>query len=134
MDLRAALDTELKIRRTRNPRYSLRAFSRSLGVNHGTLSQILRSERRLTTRSILEIGARLGLSESQLRDACLASNCDAIANLVSDPRFRADARWIAMMTGIPLDEVSVALHWLLHTRRLVMVDRHTWKPERCPIP
>ena len=31
-----------------------------------------------------------------------------------------------MMTGIPLDDVNVALHWLLHSRRLVMRSRTIW--------
>ena len=126
MDLRAALETEFEIRRKRNPRYSLRAFARRLGTNHGTLSQILASQRRLTPRSIRYLGSRIGLTRAQIREACLAEHCDSITRLVIDPRFKADARWIAVMTGIPLDDVSVALHWLLYTRRIVMAERGTW--------
>jgi hypothetical protein len=55
-------------------------------------------------------------------------NCAAVLSLTSDPRFRADSRWIAMMTSIPLDDVNVALHWLLRLRRLVMRSRTTWNP------
>ena len=126
MDLRATLATELESRKGRNPRYSLRAFARALGTNHGTLSQILSSQRPLTPRNIRILGKRVGLNPAQIREACLAGHCDSIARLVANPRFKADARWIAVMTGIPLDEVSVALHWLLYTRRIVMTDRSTW--------
>ena len=126
MDLRATLERELESRRRRNPRYSLRAFARALGTNHGTLSQILSSKRRLTPRSIRRLGARIGLSPVEIRDVCLTAHCDSIIGLIGGPRFKADARWISVMTGIPLDDVSVALHWLLYTRRLVMAARGTW--------
>ncbi len=126
MDMRAILQIEFESRRKRNPRYSLRAFALSIGTNHGTLSQILRSQRRLTSRNIRQLGARIRLTDAQIRDACLAGHCDSIVSLIADPRFKADARWIAIMTGIPLDDVSVALHWLLHTRRIAMLDRRTW--------
>jgi transcriptional regulator with XRE-family HTH domain len=128
MDLPAMLGTELARRRARNPRYSLRAFARALGTHHSTLSQILHRRRRLTARAIEQLGARLGLSTSEIREARREENCTTVLSLTSDPRFRADSRWIAMMAGIPLDDVNVALHWLLHSRRLVMRSRTTWAP------
>ena len=127
MDLPALLDTELRRRRARNPRYSLRAFARALGTDHGTLSRIMRRERRLTARTIRRVGARLGLTSAQLERACIAEHCAAILRVVGDPRFRADSRWIATMTGIPIDEVNVALHALLRRRRLAMRTPTTWQ-------
>jgi hypothetical protein len=126
MDMRALIQEELQRRRDRNPRYSLRAFARSLGTHHSTLSQLLHSQRRLTPRAIRHFGTVLKLSPVQIEAACVAENCASIRRLVSDPRFRAESRWIAVMTGIPLDEVNVALHWLLHRRELTMAGPQTW--------
>jgi hypothetical protein len=129
MDLRARLERELRERQGRNPRYSLRAFARSLGTHHTVLSQILQRRRRLTARTIRRIGARLGLTANEIRDCCLAEHCDAILTIVRDPRFCADARWLATMTGIGLFDVQAALHWLLYTGRLSMRSPSTWTTE-----
>ena len=126
MDLRDTLEAELRRRSARNPRYSLRAFARALRTHHSTLSQIMRSERRLTPRSIRRLGERLGLTPAQIRDACVEEHCASIRRIVGDSRFRPDARWIAVMTGIPVDDVNIALHWLLYRRELVMASPRTW--------
>jgi hypothetical protein len=129
MDLCALLSAELQQRRNRNPRYSLRAFARKLGTHHTALSLVLQRRRRLTPRAVRQLGRRLGLSPAQIADACLSENARSILHLVEDHRFRPDSRWIATMTGIPLDEVNRALHWLLHERRLTMASLDSWKGE-----
>ena len=126
MDLRALLGAELRRRRERNPRYSLRAFARALGTDHAALSRILERRRRLTPRAVRRLGARLGLAPSEIAAACVAENAAAVLRVVGDPRFRADSRWVATMTGIPLDDVNVALHHRLWQRRLTMQTRDTW--------
>ena len=126
MDLRALLGAELRRRRERNPRYSLRAFARTLGTHHSTLSQLLAHRRRLTPRAIRRLGGRLGLAPPQLDAAGVAENAAAVLRLLRDGRLRPDSRWIATMTGIPLDDVNVALHHLLQQRRLAMHTAHTW--------
>ena len=129
MDLRMILSDELRKRQARNPRYSIRAFAKSLATHHSTVTRILGSERRLTARSIQTIGTRLRMSPGQISDACREENCAIILRAVRDPRFRPDSRWIATMTGIPLDQVNVALHSLLYERRLVMTSRAAWSAE-----
>jgi hypothetical protein len=126
MDMRALLECELRQRKERNPRYSLRAFALSLRTHHSTLSQILQGRRRLTPRSIRQFGPLIGLTPAQIREACLSEHCASIRRLVDDSRFRADSRWIAAMAGIPLDDVNIALHRLLYRGDLVMTDRNTW--------
>lgn len=126
MDMRALLDAELQRRRERNPRYSLRAFAHTLGTHHSTVSQILQSRRRLTPRSIRRLGARIGLTPAEIRAACVHEHCVSIRRLLSDSRFRPDSRWIAIMTGIPLDDVNSALHWLLYRGELTMATPDTW--------
>ncbi len=129
MDFRSALQDEFQRRRRQNPRYSLRAFAHALGTHHRTLSQILRGRRRLTMRTIRRMGSRL-LPPSQVAEACIAENCSAILCLVRQHRFRPDARWIAVMAGIPLNSVSIALHRLLHEGRLSMRSTASWVPGR----
>ena len=126
MDLRALLGAELRRRRERNPRYSLRAFARTLGTHHSTLSRILDGRRRLTPRAVRRLGPRLGLAPPEVAAACGAENAAEVLRVVGDARFRPDSRWIATMTGIPLDDVNVALHHLLRQRRLAMHTAHTW--------
>ena len=49
---RERLQRELAQRCARNPRYSLRGFANFLGVDHATLSQLLRGKRAVTPASI----------------------------------------------------------------------------------
>src|SRR6185436_5184266 len=127
----------------RNPRYSLRAFAKFLGVDHATLSQWLRGRRRLTEKAIGRVGARLKLSpksialyvaserlrdgrdEAEPRQRDVQQLASDTANLISDwyhyailelvrlREFKPDSRWIARVLGITVDEVNVALQRLL---------------------
>lgn len=124
--LTARLAAEYRRRRGINPRYSLRAFARALGTHHSTLSQILQGRRRLTSRAVRRLGPRLGMSPAEIAEACLDESCAAILRLVADRRFRPSSRWIATMTGIPLDDVNLALHRLLYRRQLVMRTTTSW--------
>jgi hypothetical protein len=128
MDLCALLGAELRRRRERNPRYSLRAFARQLGTHHSTLSQLMARERRLTPRAVRRLGMRLGLAPAQIEAACVAENAAALLRLLDagGGRLRPDSRWIATVTGIPLDDVDVALHHLLWQRRLTMHSPDAW--------
>jgi transcriptional regulator with XRE-family HTH domain len=60
------LQEELAARCARNPRYSLRAFAGYLILDHSTLSQLLRSRRRFTARTIERIGRRLSLPQAMI--------------------------------------------------------------------
>ncbi|HWW62311.1 MAG TPA: helix-turn-helix domain-containing protein, partial [Thermoanaerobaculia bacterium] len=59
MSFREILQAEFDRRAARNARYSLRAFARSLGIAHTTLSRFLSGRRRLTSRAIRRIGVAL---------------------------------------------------------------------------
>src|SRR4051812_2340511 len=61
----AFLKSELSKRCERNPRYSLRAFARSLGVSHTVLSLVLAGKRPLARKSALRISERLELDPTQ---------------------------------------------------------------------
>ena len=88
----AVLRAELTHRCARNPSYSLRAFARTLDVDHATLSQILRGRRALTRETIVQLGQRLGLDPARLEAFVRAAaqqlpEGDALAILV-DPEGR----------------------------------------------
>ena len=109
-----------------NPRYSLRAFARSLAIAHSTLSQILRGKRRLTGRNVRALGRKLRLSAPAIAEHCAAENETAVLAALSRPAFRADSRWIATTVGIRLDEVNVTLQRLLRKRIVAMKSRQSW--------
>lgn len=129
MDLRTYLRRELKRRQQRNRRYSLRAFASSLGVSHSTLSRLSGSRFRLTSRMAQRLGTRLGLSPKETNAVLLHETAVSIIALLNHPGFRADCRWFAMMTGLPLDAINVGLHHLLYTRRISMPSPHRWQLE-----
>lgn len=53
---------ELAKRSRKNPAYSLRSFSRALGVSPASLSQVISGKRKLTRKTALQIIERCGMS------------------------------------------------------------------------
>lgn len=139
------LQAELASRCARNPRYSLRAFARHLGIDASTLSQILRGRRLLSPAMIRRLAARLDLTDAQL-ESFLAAEPDrqqqaerqraaldatrvlsephhlALLELVRLPDFRPDVRWISRVLDLPADTVNVAIARLLRLGLLRMTD------------
>ncbi len=75
-DYRDWLASELQTRKSKNPFFSLRGFSRKIGVSPATLSQLLSGKRRLTERTALKIVECLGLDESMKQRFMAASKAD----------------------------------------------------------
>ena len=95
--LRSLLQEEFFRRKKLNPRYSLRAFALSVGLDHSTVSQLLRGKRPITRKSVCWIGNKLrwnGASILQISGPCAA---------------RFDSRFIAKRLGLSVDEVNIAL-------------------------
>src|SRR5215467_13355636 len=63
---RIYLQSELARRCLSNPQYSLRSFALQLGINHSTLSQLLRGKRAMTPRMIETLGERLKLRAEEI--------------------------------------------------------------------
>lgn len=69
-DYRQVLKTELETRCQANPRYSLRAFARDLGIAPARLSDILNGKQGLSRIYAEKISRLLGLSESEKSYFC----------------------------------------------------------------
>jgi len=65
-DFRAFLQDELEKRCKKNPRFSLRAFARTLEVEPSALSKILHGKRALTPKMLLRMASQLGLPEQDI--------------------------------------------------------------------
>jgi uncharacterized protein (TIGR02147 family) len=149
---RLYLQSELARRLSSNPQYSLRSFALQMGINHSTLSQLLRGKRTLTPRMIKTLGARMGLPSEEI-EAFVAREREAgetivsreirflameTVALLSDGSHRAilemtsmegfipDTRRIARALDLTVDEVNLALSRLTRLGLLEMVAADRW--------
>jgi uncharacterized protein (TIGR02147 family) len=149
---RVRLTHELAQRCARNARYSLRAFANYLGIDHASLSQLMRGRRALTATMIRRLARKLGLSAAEIetyvaREANAAQGRDdaAVRSLAADAalvlgdwlpfailelmrlaEFRPDVRWIARMLGVEADRINIALQHLIRLGFLDMAARGQW--------
>ena len=126
MTLRTQLEREFGRRTLRNPRYSLRAFARFLSLHHTTLVRLMNGSRSPSRAMLESLGKRLQLTPNEIRVAQQHEDVNRILAAARSPAFRADSRWLAMKTGIDLDDVNRALHQVIHDGRLVMASRQAW--------
>ena len=63
-DYRKFLRNELKHRKFSNPKYSLRAFARDLGVSPQVLSMVMNGKKSFSSASAIAVARRLGLSQA----------------------------------------------------------------------
>ncbi len=86
-------------RRQKNPQYSLRAFSRDLGVSPAVLSQVLSYKRTLSPKNIRAVATRLGLGpiaiEQMLNERKKGKNAykPTERELLEDDVFRLMSDW-----------------------------------------
>jgi transcriptional regulator with XRE-family HTH domain len=96
--LRSILESEFARRRQVNPRYSLRAFARSVNLEHSTLSQLLCGKRAMTWKSIRQISTRLRWLGVTI-----------VLQKQTHPQSPFDSRLLAQTLRVSVDEVNVAL-------------------------
>ncbi|MCI0659689.1 MAG: DUF4423 domain-containing protein [Acidobacteria bacterium] len=149
---RLYLQSELTRRLSSNSQYSLRSFALHLGINHSTLSQLLRGKRALTPRMIETLGERLGLRPEEIEGfmtrerqvgptmvsreirfltldtvALLSDGShQAILEMTSMEGFIPDSRWIARALDLTVDEVNLALSRLTRLGLLEMAAADRW--------
>jgi len=144
---RTYLQHELIKRCERNPKYSLRAFAKQLGIYHATLSAIMSGKRPITSATVRKLNKNLGLSpkelDTYLKDITQKSKprrtvtyseltqdtfnaisewyYDAIMELVNVETFCNDPRWIANVLSITVSEARIAIETLLRLH-LIRID------------
>jgi uncharacterized protein (TIGR02147 family) len=70
MDYREILKSELEIRISVNPRYSLRAFARDLGMSAGRLSHVIKGDYGLSEKAAKQIAFKLHFPEEEANRFC----------------------------------------------------------------
>lgn len=126
MGIRERLKLEFAKRVDRNPRYSFRAYARSLSIHHATLKRVLDGTRGLSPAAVAGLCTKLGYSPAEMSAARINEDARKILQLVASPDFRPDCRWIAVKSGVNVDNVNRALHMLIHQRRLIMNTPERW--------
>lgn len=154
VNFRTYLQEELVKRCRANPRYSLRAFAKSLGIAHATLSALLSGKRPFTKNTILRISQSLNLSpkESQYfvqqalldifqeqvnekiyleftMDNFLATSewyYDAILELTKTKKFKSNVKWISQALNLTQAEVKLAVERLQRLGLLSIDDSGRW--------
>jgi transcriptional regulator with XRE-family HTH domain len=152
---RETLQSEFDARRSKNGRYSLRAFARLLSADHSTVSQILRGTRTAPATKIRAWSVKLGLSREeaaaaiiaeQSRDPATARRQRQVDNwtaealsittepvhwemlrLVRQPNCRNDSIWIAGRLGVSVDAVNVAFSRMLRLGLIGTTPQGRWK-------
>ncbi len=71
MTLHSLLQNAYATRLSRNPRYSLRAFARDLGISAAGLSQVINKRQGVSPEKARLFGRRLGLSEAEIETLVL---------------------------------------------------------------
>lgn len=121
------LFAQFNVRKSKNPRYSQRAFAKLIALNPGRVTQYFRDERPITKNAAKSIAAKLGLDEEQtsyfiyltevdrqsanqeperiLGDDELAMVVEwyhfAVLSLISTHDFRYDVEWMSQRLNLP---------------------------------
>lgn len=149
-EFRHFLQQELLRRSKANPRYSLRAFARTLGVQSGFLSNLLSGKRRITVTTIRRFGAKLKLNADQVEAFEYEKNLDAdqsiqfstisvdcfaiisdwyhfaILELMSVKGFQSNAHWVAKKLGLSLAETQTAVDRLIRLGYIKISKNGKW--------
>ena len=156
---RLLLQNEFERRLKRNPRYSLRAFARSLGVSHSLISLVLNGKRRLSRKTLARITENFGLGREELArlqpllgngfgpgekatDEYQQISLDtfallsdwhhyAILSLLELPHARLDPRWIARRLRISELTAKLAIERL---KRLELIAQRGGRWRQCSRP
>jgi len=133
------LQSELQIRRQRNPAYSLRSFGRDLGIAPSALSNLLSGKKGLSEKKAASIAQKIGLRETEQELFLLSAR----ARHARKKAARADAAQELLSRKkshtLPEPEIALAQHWyhqaILELTELKDCD-HTpeWFSRRLRIP
>lgn len=151
------LRTELAKRCRQNPKYSLRALARAMGMSHTLVSLIMNGKRDVTPQTAQKIAQSLGLSPAE-RKALSTSKTRAekkssiefglleldqfelisdwqhfaILSLMEIPRAQFRAKWVAGRLGIGEIEAQAAMDRLVRLN-LMANSRGRWRQTGAPL-
>ncbi|MGE3608457.1 MAG: TIGR02147 family protein [Bacteriovoracaceae bacterium] len=150
-DFRKYLQDLLVERCQKNPSYSLRAFSKSLKLDHTTLSRILNNKRKITPKMQAEISEALNLSPEEKKGFALIEqkkpthppkqfkdlsedvfqliaswHHDVLMELPRLKHFRPDIRKIAKALKVTPIEVNAAIERLIRLELLQIDEKGNW--------
>lgn len=134
-DFRLFLQQEFIKRCKKNPRYSLRAFAKTLSIQPSPLSAILRGKRPITAKMKTRLGLTLGLSLEELKEYDSSSSARkqqnefqqltidnyaiisdwyhyAILELIRVKSFKSNVNYISKALNISETEVQIAIERL----------------------
>ncbi len=125
-DLQILLREELTRRLRLNPRYSLRAFARHLGVSPSYVSLVMNGKRRPANGALKKLALKLGVQPNAEFNALTKPNYTVIADwyhyaileLITLPKFTPSFAHIATALGITQIQAKMALERLLELQLL----------------
>lgn len=152
---------ELTRRVERNPRYSARAFAKSLGISHTLLSLILSGKRRVSKKLLKKMVGTLSISADDVLALQIQGRVPppidediadveykqisldtfnlladwqhyAILSLMELPNAKLDARWIARRLGISPLDAKLAVERLKRLKFIAFKDGK-WKQSTPPL-
>ncbi len=126
----AYLQHELKRRQSRNPRYSLRAFGRDLGVHHATVSKWMRETRPVTRDALEYLCKRLGVSGAAIEQMASFDPFDLEVVEFAAGMKRPTAPRIARHFKCSTDKVNISLNRLLRLGMLKMKQDRWIVPDK----
>lgn len=150
LDFRDFLQAEFIQRCRKNTRYSLRAYAKSLQIDHSTLSQILRGKRNLTRKTILKLSECLEITEEQLNSFLQSFEKNggklneyqslsldmyavigdwyhfAIFELITVSHFKQDFKWIASKLGLKESEAQQAVERMMRVGLIRTDENGRW--------
>lgn len=114
--LRLYLEKELEARSRKNPRYSLRAFAKSLSVDSSYLSKVLSQKRNLNNKALYSFAEKLNFPKELdfIQDAKQPNHSKPELNELSIDQFKVISDWYhyAILEIIHLDEFMPDTHWI----------------------
>jgi uncharacterized protein (TIGR02147 family) len=144
--MRDFLQHELVKRCKSNPKYSLRAFARQLGMEPSFLSKVLRKQRNISSKRVAQLGQRLGMKPNEMAE--VQKNSDVLSSfspvdadqfqMIADwyhfailelslvKNFKPSIRWIAACLGISHAEAQSAVERLQRLGKIA-IDSRTGK-------
>lgn len=146
---------EYQNRQGRNPRYSLRAYAESLGIDSSRLSKIFRGQRPIQKKMVDQLGNKLKLPQEQIEEykRKLATPSllnklipsfpytrlsQEISNILSRPLyfmileamklkgFSSNIKWLSKKLKMKEDEIEEAIQVLIRTGQLEITQTGEW--------